>query len=131
MRKLTKKQMIALCKDYKITIPWRPTRKQLYALLFSFYSDAAVIKQGNRYELLQTDKDSTKFSVDFNLLGNYTVRAESEDAAISWVSEYLEYFYDLEPDEFQRYEMIDFGIVCVEVCESEADCESENECNNE
>jgi len=122
---MTKKQMKALCKQHKITIPSNAKRKQLCALLYSFYSDAVIVKNGSGYELLRTDKEFAEFTVDFYVYGNYFVRAENEKAAISWVREHL--YYNFDPVQ-NKYICIDIGgveIGDVKVCNSETENDNE------
>jgi len=123
--------MKLLCKVYKITTPLNPTRKQLEALLFSFYSDAAVIKTDNGCELLRTDKKTTGYDVEFSISGYYCLKAESEDAARSWVEDYIYITFDRELNEYECYELLDVEIKGINASDDENSYNNEADHNNQ
>jgi len=117
---MKKKKMKQLCKHHNITIPKNSNGKQLDALLYSFYEDAAVVSSDNGYELLRTNKVSTIYKVDFTIIGHQFVRAESKDAAQAWVSEFVRHNSYPELDEYEYYDFTDIitGDASICICET-------------
>jgi len=122
---MTKKQMKKLCKLHKITVPLNPTKKQLDALLFSFYSEATVIKTDSGHDFLRTDKESTEYAVYFTIGGYCSVKAECEEAVRYWFEDYIRYNFDLRLKKYEYCEILDVEIGNIEVDESEIECSNE------
>jgi uncharacterized ubiquitin-like protein YukD len=110
---MTKKDIIALCEEVKITIPKRATKKQLVSLLADeLVNAAAVITTDKRVIMDLTDKPTGTYIVNFTVSGYQRIRAESDEAASQRVYNQLPFFSS--HDKYSDVHITDGEIVGVE-----------------
>ena len=110
---MTKKDIIALCEEVKITIPKRATKKQLVSLLADeLVKAAAVITTDKRVIMDLTDKPTGTYIVNFTVSGYQRIRAESDEAASQRVYNQLPFFSS--HDKYSDVHITDGEIVGVE-----------------